>query len=206
MTTERKEKTDWYRNLNRYANKGGILFAGSSFVADFPVNELEVNFQLDAPVYNRGMRELTVKELLETALDVCVLDLQPTKLFLSLGETDCKQPNFSLDEFLTQYEMLLTRIQSALPNCSVFVIGLLPACRDYETINGRLRQLVKEQHCTFLDFSLALLNQKENILLEGEREVLAPASYVTILKELKHLFRNEEMGFGEVWNMISNWY
>lgn len=205
MTTQQKEKLEWYRNLNRYINKGGILFAGSSFVAEFPINELEVNFQISDPVYNRGIHGLTISDL-ATDLDACILDLKPSKLFLAMGEEDCKKQDFSLDVFLEKYEEILTRIGAALPDCSVYIIGLLPTCGVYETINRRLRHLALDKRCEFLDFSLVLLNQKEALLLEGESDTLSPAGYITILKELKHLFRTEDMGFGEVWHMIGNWY
>ena len=45
---------NYYSVLNECAVKNQVLFAGSTFAHDFPINELMQDFDVDARVYNRS--------------------------------------------------------------------------------------------------------------------------------------------------------
>ncbi|MBQ8148917.1 MAG: lysophospholipase, partial [Clostridia bacterium] len=73
---EKAEKLLRYREANKTARKGQIVFAGSSLMEMFPVEKLLGERGIDVTVYNRGIGGYVTREMLDN-LDVCVTDLQP---------------------------------------------------------------------------------------------------------------------------------
>ena len=85
---DKQDKIIRYRQLNQTARKGQIVFAGSSLMEMFPIEQFVVEDNLPVVVYNRGIGGFVTDELL-TNLAVCVLDLAPRMLFLNIGTTTC---------------------------------------------------------------------------------------------------------------------
>ena len=84
---EKDKKLENYRQLNRYAVKGGTLFTGSSLMELFPVCEYCMDAGIKGPVYNRGIGGYVTDEFLK-ALDVMLLDLEPSRVFINIGTND----------------------------------------------------------------------------------------------------------------------
>ena len=83
-------KMDKYRLVERYreenltAEKGQIVFAGSSLMEMFPVHEWAAGLGPDAPrVYNRGVGGWRTEDMLAT-LDAQVTGLAPRRLFINI--------------------------------------------------------------------------------------------------------------------------
>ncbi len=77
---EKETKLERFRRLNRFARRGQIVFAGSSLMEQFPINELLMDLRLPYTVYNRGVGGFTTGEMAD-ALEECVLALEPAHRF-----------------------------------------------------------------------------------------------------------------------------
>jgi hypothetical protein len=69
---------------NKIAKRGQIVFVGSSLMEMFPIDKMQSSLGLDKVIYNRGIRATTTAELLE-GIDICILDLKPSKVFINIG-------------------------------------------------------------------------------------------------------------------------
>lgn len=206
MNKSIENKIKWYHSLNKIAEKGEIVFAGSSFMQDFPIQELERNFSLEHIVYNRGISGLTVKKL-QTCLAECIFELAPSKIFLNIGEEDISTLDMPINAFIDAYLQIIKTIKTNLPAAKIYVIGLLPTLENYKEVNKQLQHAVCAFNCEFLDFDNILLDDDGVLKNEyaSESKTVSPSAYVAILRDLKMFFRNRMMGFGEVWNMVENW-
>lgn len=207
MKKELTKQVKWFHGLNKYAEPHNILFVGSTFIHDFPINELEINFQMGDTIYNRGIEGLKLNEL-KSILDVCVFELKPNKIILSIGEEDITDTNFSEELFLADYIEVIQLIRDQLPACKIYVMGILPTDNKYADVNHKLQLQLHANNIEYIDFGYHLLNQEQEIDSKylNEEHIFLPDAYVAILKDLKRFFRNRMMGFGDVMNMVERWY
>lgn len=207
MKQELIRQTNWFHELNKYAEPNNILFVGSTFIHDFPINELEINFQIDDAIYNRGIEGLKIQDL-KTMLDVCIYELAPAKIILSIGEEDIKEEDFNLETFIMSYISIVKQIKTTLPQCKLYVMGVLPTDNNYIEVNQKLQEKLHSYNIEYIDFGYHLLDKNQRIdpkyLTDGR--IFLPNAYVAILKDLKRFFRNRMMGFGDVINMVERWY
>lgn len=80
-------KVERYRKMNKDIKKGSVLFAGSSLMEMFPIEQFAADDKLPVTVYNRGIGGFITDELIKV-MDVCILDLEPAKLFINIGTND----------------------------------------------------------------------------------------------------------------------
>ena len=121
----KEQKLERYRKLNLTARKGQTVFAGSSLMEMFPVEQLTAEAHPDKIVYNRGIGGYVTEELL-AALDVCILDLAPSKLFINIGTNDLSRAEVTIPGLMAQYDLLLTRVREALPGVKLFLLAYYP--------------------------------------------------------------------------------
>ncbi|WP_339249862.1 GDSL-type esterase/lipase family protein [Paenibacillus sp. FSL P2-0136] len=124
---EKEEKVKKYSILNTLALKGQTVMTGSSLMEFFPVNELQQTLEKLTVIYNRGIAGYVTRELLEV-LEVCVLALAPSKLFINIGTNDISSADgeYKLEKLLANYNEILTRIRERLPECKVYVMAYYP--------------------------------------------------------------------------------
>lgn len=84
MEGENQKKLRRYHELNQMAVKGRTVMAGSSLMELFPINEMLLSKGNHTIVYNRGMAGYTIDQY-DAALNECVLELRPKKLFINKG-------------------------------------------------------------------------------------------------------------------------
>ncbi|MEK4047748.1 GDSL-type esterase/lipase family protein [Paenibacillus sp. FSL H8-0048] len=127
MQQEKEEKVKKYSILNTLALQGQTVLAGSSLMEFFPVNELQQTLEKRTVIYNRGIAGYVTRELLE-ALEVCVLELAPSRLFINIGTNDISSADgeYELGKLLANYNEILTRIGERLPECKVYVMAYYP--------------------------------------------------------------------------------
>lgn len=207
MKEELQRQAKWFRGLNKYAEPNNILFVGSTFIHDFPINELEINFQIDDAIYNRGISGLRLQEL-KSMLDVCIYELRPAKIILSIGEEDIKDSDFSEKIFVENYLEIIESIQKELPTCKLYIMGILPTDNKYVEVNRHLQAQLHAHDIEYIDFGYHLLNKEQQIdaRFMTEEHLFLPNAYVAILEDLKRFFRNRMLGFGDVINMVERWY
>ena len=167
------QKVRNYRELNAVAVKGQTVCAGSSLMENFPINELLMDMGSPKKVYNRGIGALTIEQY-DEFLDVCVLDLEPSKLFINIGSNDLNLGGDTIGNLIIKYRALIQRIQKALPDCAINMMAFYP-CRDDDSApqmpgrvartmanvnlaNEQVKALAAELGCTYIDVNAPLLD------------------------------------------------
>lgn len=122
---EQQERIEKLHILNRYAEKGQILFVGSSLMEQFPVNEILMTKGLFYKIYNRGVSGFTTADMLNH-MDTMVFDLEPSRIFINIGTNDIGAPGYSEDALLSNYRRILARIKERLSEAEVYVMAYYP--------------------------------------------------------------------------------
>lgn len=124
ITKFQTELRNQFTEKNKSAKKGQIVFVGSSTTEIFPIEKLQMALDLDKVIYNRGVRATTTADLLKY-IDVCIFDLEPSKVFINIGSNDIGF-NVPESEFLANYDEILRLIKEKLPHTQVYVMKFFP--------------------------------------------------------------------------------
>ena len=180
---EKSGKIRRFQELNRIAQKGQIVFAGSSLMEQFPVYEMLLNQNLPYTIYNRGIGGFTTQEFMDS-LEVCVLDLEPGAVFLNIGTNDMNGEDYVLSEFLERYEKIVMTIRQKLPEVKLFLLAFYPVNQDaapdpnirevfrcrtnarIQEANQEIRKLADKHHATFLNLNTGLMDNEGNLRRE----------------------------------------
>lgn len=119
---EKQDKIIRYRQLNQTAQKGQIVFAGSSLMEMFPIEQFVAEDNLPVVVYNRGIGGFVTDELL-TNLAVCVLDLAPRMLFINIGTNDLSDASRPMAQIMGTYRTILEKVLQALPDVQIYLMA-----------------------------------------------------------------------------------
>ena len=133
-----------YRELNRTAQKGNTVLAGSSLMEYFRVNELLMSRGNTKIVYNRGVAGMTIAEY-EEVLDI-VLDLEPSRLLINIGSNDLNLPGDTVNNLIGLYRNLLIRLKEALPDCDITVLAFYPCLKGGDgvaPVPGRIPRTIE---------------------------------------------------------------
>ncbi len=147
MNNELLEKINMFRTYNPITLRNEIVVYGSTYTAEFPFYELSKKYVLNHAIYNRSIAGLTLADA-ERYLQDCVLEVAPSSVFLSLGETDLETP-----DALAIYRRILCRIRAALPNTRQYVLSVRSAetGEQVSEFNERLHRLCRETDVGYLD-------------------------------------------------------
>ena len=119
-----------YQEKNQTAEKGGVVFAGSSLMEMFPVEKFFAELPGDyPPIYNRGVGGYTTINY-APILDICVLDLEPRKVFINIGTNDLSDPKQTIPEIMARYDQIITRIEERLPGVQIYLMAYYPVNPD----------------------------------------------------------------------------
>lgn len=193
-----------FRRLNPLCRKGQIVFAGSSLMEHFPIEELVEDIGLDVCVYNRGNSGYVTRQMLDDLREM-VLDLEPSKLFINIGTNDIGQGLF--DELWVNYEEILNRVQRELPDCQIYTMAYYPCndqadfgrspeeqarCFKYRNpasireANQKLEELARRHGCQYIDVNEGLADEngrmKESFCVDGIH--MYPDGYAIVLNNL----------------------
>jgi lysophospholipase L1-like esterase len=191
---------------NQTAQKGQIVFVGSSLMEIFPIEKMQQNLGLDKVIYNRGVRATTTAELL-AAMDVCIFDLAPSKIFINIGTNDI---GFGVPEaaFLANYDEILRQIKEKLPETQVFVMAYYPVnpVADFgeseseheslfakrnneilESASNKTAQLARKHDYEFINVNAGLTDADGNLrkVLTFDGGHMYPAGYEIVLENMK---------------------
>ena len=191
---------------NQTAQKGQIVFIGSSLMEIFPIDRLQKPLNLNKIIYNRGVRATTTADLLNH-MDTLIFDLAPSKIFINIGSNDI---GFNVPEavFLANYEEVLRRIKDELSDTQVYVIAYYPvntadnfgeeeeehsqlyAHRSNELLvaaNAKVEQLAKKNGYEFINVNAGLTdadgNLKKELTFDGAH--MLPAGYEIVLGNMQ---------------------
>lgn len=209
MRRERITKLERYRQLNRYAQKKRIVFAGSSLAEQFPIHELAYGLP-DCPViYNRGIGGDTTGDMLcGDSMDVCIFELEPSRLFINIGSNDIGEEDYNQEKLIENYTEILARIQKRMPETEVFLLSYYPVNPEKESLfspkekrmmfasrtntairdaNSELKKLAGRYGYGYIDVSSVLTGGngalKADYTVEGIH--LWPDAYARVLEVLK---------------------
>ena len=205
-----REKLESYRQLNRLAKKGQVVFTGSSLMEQFPLNEMLQGEALPYRVYNRGMSGFVAPQLLQV-LDVCVYELAPAHVFLNIGTNDMSRPDYSQEALLACYRRILEEILSHVPGVKLHLLAYYPVNPDLEgqegwaaealryrtnqvlrEANRGVEALAREMGAEYLDLNAPLLDGRGRLRAQYTKEGihLYPAGYQAVLGELLPVLRS----------------
>lgn len=180
MTKE--EKIERYKELNKTAEKGKIVCAGSSLMEMFPIEQFIREDHVDITVYNRGIGGYVTEELLDN-VDTCIVDLEPAKLFINIGTNDLSDASIPIAKIMDNYEQILTIVKDRVPGVKIYLMAYYPI--NYEAAaeemkpcllirtNEKIRQaneavkaLAAKLHARYIDINDPL--KDENGALKAE--------------------------------------
>lgn len=138
--TDKEMKIARYREENKAVKQGEIVFAGSSLMEMFPINKLLDEKGDETIIYNRGIGGFVSEELLG-ALDVCVLDLKPRRMFINIGTNDLSNPQIQISELMQRYDRILTVIEENLPEVEIYLMAYYPI--NYEVAAEEMKECLK---------------------------------------------------------------
>lgn len=167
--------------INDLTLKGEIVIFGSTYMANFPLYELINKYHFENAIYNRSIAGLTISEALEIVED-CVISIAPAKIFIALGEED--EDNI---DAIKQYNEMIKIIQSALPECKIYLICLQGNTPYVEKFNANILALCDEKkiwNIRFIPSSSAGVNM-----------------YKAQFKQLSCFFHNKPLSMGETFAM-----
>lgn len=173
---EKAEKLLRYREANKEAQKGQIVFAGSSLMEQFPVEKLLRERGVDVTVYNRGIGGYVTQEMMDN-LDVCVTDLMPRRLFINIGTNDLSDPSVSPEMLMERYEKIITAIEQKVPGVQIYMMAYYPinydAAADFmkpgllirtnekiNAANALVEQLARKHGQRYIDVNRALKDEQ----------------------------------------------
>ena len=204
MKQEKQEKLERFRRLNKFVRKGQIVFAGSSLMEQFPVNELLMDLGIHLTIYNRGVGGFTTAELTE-ALEPCIIDLAPKHLFINIGTNDLNGPDYTLSGLIKRYESILRVIRERLPETKLYLLAYYPvnevvgsqnpsmgqvfqfrANARIREANQAVEQLARRMDAVYLDLNDSITDESGNMKVEYTIEGMHMYAdgYMEILRHL----------------------
>ncbi len=203
---EKYRLVERYREENKSAVKGQVVFAGSSLMEMFPVQHWAEELGPDAPrVYNRGVGGWRTEDMLPM-LDALVIDLMPRRLFINIGTNDLSDASVTIDALIGRYEEILRRIMEAVPGVEIILMAYSPinydaadegmkACLRIRT-NERIREanraveaMAHRLGCRYRDFNAPLTDAQGRLKAEYTIEGMhiKPEGYRAIWPEVKEV-------------------
>ena len=195
-----------YDKANLSAKKGQTLFVGSSLMEIFPIEKWEGagDVTFSHYIYNRAVRATTTSFLLEH-IGSQIFNLEPSKIFINIGTNDI---GFEIpeEEFLNNYDQILSQIESKLPQTQVYVMRYYPintvdfgqdsdektlfetrSNKKFQKASDKIKKLADNHHFHFIDVNDGLSdengNLKKELTFDGAH--LNPADYQLVLENLK---------------------
>ncbi|WP_416435071.1 SGNH/GDSL hydrolase family protein [Lactococcus lactis] len=195
-----------YDKANLSAKKGQTLFVGSSLMEIFPIEKWEEAGEVTFAhyIYNRAVRATTISFLLEH-IESQIFNLEPSKIFINIGTNDI---GFEIpeEEFLNNYDQILSQIESKLPQTQVYVMRYYPintvdfgqdsdektlfetrSNKKFQKASDKIKKLADNHHFHFIDVNDGLSdengNLKKELTFDGAH--LNPADYQLVLENLK---------------------
>lgn len=177
---ERILKQKKHEQLNKHAVKGQIVFAGSSLMEQFPIEEMAQRLPNRPIVYNRGIGGDTLDGF-EARLDSAVIDLAPRKLFINIGTNDISAEGYERGAMLAKYRALLEKIRAALPECRIVVMSYYPVNRtdkfvttwfrartnqEIDAVNAELKLMAEDMGLAFINVTDCLRDENGDLIAD----------------------------------------
>jgi lysophospholipase L1-like esterase len=190
-----------HEQLNRMALKGQLVFAGSSLMEDFPIDEMSRTLPDMPVVYNRGIGGDTLDGF-AARLNSAVIDLAPSKLFINIGTNDISAPDYERENMLAKYRAILECIHSALPGTQIHIMSYYPVNRteafdtqwfgartnaEIDAVNARLKTMAEELGMVYINVTDCLRDENGDLdrTLSIDGMHMYPDGYARVFERLK---------------------
>lgn len=140
MNDDQKKKILRYREENKTVKYGQTVFTGSSLMEMFPINKLLEEHNDSVVVYNRGIGGFVSRELLEV-IDVCAIDLKPSKIFINIGTNDLSDSRIPVSELMENYDKIISEMETNLPETIIYLMAYYPV--NYEAADETMKECLK---------------------------------------------------------------
>lgn len=137
---DKEIKVENFRKANKDIIKGQTVLTGSSLMEMFPANKLLDEIGSDIIVYNRAVGEFVTEELMKV-LDVCVFDLQPSKVFINIGTNDLSDSRIPMQKIMDNYDKIITAIEENVPDVRIYMMAYYPI--NYEAAAENMKECLK---------------------------------------------------------------
>jgi len=200
---ERIIKQKKHEQLNEHAIKGQIVFAGSSLMEQFPIEEMAQRLPNRPIVYNRGIGGDTLDGF-DARLDSAVIDLAPRKLFINIGTNDISAEDYVREVMLKKYRAVLEKIKSALPECRIIIMSYYPVNRtdkfvttwfrgrtnqEIDAVNAQLKLMAEDMKLGYIDVTDCLRDENGDLIAEISVDGMhmLPAGYEIVFGALRSI-------------------
>lgn len=174
-----------FDEMNKLASKRSIVFFGSSYFSSFPFSELVDSFNINETVYNRSIMDLTIDDS-QNVIESCVINLNPKRVFINLGEVEALNDATSVDDFISKYEWLLYTVKQAIKT-DIYVVSIMSNSSKAVKFNKALKRLCNECGCRFIDISPAIGMDNQS---------------TRVFDLLKHYIRTKALSFYDAMNVV----
>ncbi len=164
---EKERMVEGFREKNRLAEKGQVVFAGSSLMEMFPVEQWAGELGEGAPrLYNRGVGGYRTDDMLPI-VDLCVTELMPRKVFINIGTNDLSDPDVPIETMIDRYDAILTNIGRAVPGVRIYLMAYYPV--NYEAADESMKPCLRIR----TNEKIAAANEQVRLLAEkhGQRYI-----------------------------------
>lgn len=205
---EKEQMVRDFHEWNKDAVKGQIVFAGSSLMEMFPIEEFVKELGADAPiVYNRGVGGYRTTDMLPI-MDACVLELQPRKVFINIGTNDLSDPDVTIEAMIERYDEILDIIEREIPEVKIYLMAYYPVnyeaaeesmkpclvIRNNEKIaraNEQVKKLAEKHKQRYIDVNAPLKDEQGRLKAEYTIEGMhiKPEGYRTIFDDIMKYVR-----------------
>ena len=182
LKAETEKKLKNYQEKNKEVIPGQILFVGSSLMEMFSIESFMKERDQECIVYNRGIGGYRTEDLL-AAIDTCILDLAPRRIFINIGTNDLSDPDIAISEVIDHYDKILSIIESKISDVELYLMAYYPvnyeAAADYmkdclrirtnekiNLANAQVQFLAKKHHAKYIDVNDKLKDEEGNLKAE----------------------------------------
>ena len=143
-----------YIKLNELSEQGGIVIFGSGEDVNIPVGEIRQAFSVDAKMYNRSFKNLSITEA-QTVSEKCIAPIYPETVLIHIGEDDLSLFKKDSSEFDVAYRNLIGFIKKQNKNCRIAVVSM----RDHDNhpiiaeMNQHLKNIADSEQCEYGDIA-----------------------------------------------------
>ena len=143
-----------YIKLNELSEQGGIVIFGSGEDVNIPVGEIRQAFSVDAKMYNRSFKNLSITEA-QTVYEKCIAPIYPETVLIHIGEDDLSLFKKDSSEFDVAYRNLIGFIKTQNKNCRIAVVSM----RDHDNhpiiaeMNQHLKNIADSEQCEYGDIA-----------------------------------------------------
>ena len=176
-----------YIKLNELAEQGGIVIFGCGDDVIIPVGEIRQAFSVDAKMYNRSFKNLSVTDAEEIYIK-CIAPIYPETVLIHIGENDFSLFKKDAAEFDTTYRNLIASIKRENKKCRIAVVSM----REHdnhpiiEEMNKHLKSIADFEQCEYGDIAnKKVWNPKATI---GAASFVYSIGFVRPLKNKRPLY------------------